>query len=145
MLELSKEIQVSGIFCILQSKLQFKPREEGHRNACSHAGFPPLRPTTARTVATGLHRPPGLTLGTRGLDLTRHRPLPIGEGKGHPVPWAASRHLSQRGNKVQILLRQPCRGTMEHVNPMVMIWSRHRIHQPFGWWEAPGSSIQTTS
>lgn len=34
---------------------------------------------------------------------------------------------------------------MEHVDPMVMTWSRHRVHQPFGWWEAPGSSLQTTS
>ncbi|XP_070372177.1 transmembrane protein 116 isoform X4 [Equus asinus] len=57
-------------------------------------------PTAGRRVTSASHRPLGLPLGTPGLDLARHRPLPVGEGKGHPVPSAPSLQLfCKRGSK----------------------------------------------
>lgn len=114
--------------CILQIRLQSTPREEGRRNACQHAGFPPRSPTTAGAAASALRRPPNLPLGTRGLELVRHRPLPIGEGKGHPVPSAPSRQLfCKRGSKYKYCQGKGARGPWS----MVTIRLRPRVHQPY--------------
>nr|XP_023503912.1 transmembrane protein 116 isoform X2 [Equus caballus] len=73
-------------------------RERGRDMRTNTSGSRP--PTAGRRVTSASHRPLGLPLGTPGLDLARHRPLPVGEGKGHPVPSAPSLQLfCKRGSK----------------------------------------------
>ena len=74
-------------------------------------------------MASASHRPPVLQLGTQGLDLARHRPLPLGDGKA-----ASPQYFSKRGSKCKY-----CKGVWgpSIVCSVVRIRSGPRVHQSY--------------
>lgn len=124
---------------------------QGRRGAetpVNKRGFQPppsLPPHHSREhLASASHRPPGLPLGTRGLDLARHRLLPTGcrEGAASSLDCISAALLPKR--KYKYCKDKGARGPW----PVCAPWSQDgpdpESTGPSGWLEALGSSLQTT-
>ena len=74
-------------------------------------------------MASASHRPPVLLLGTQGLDLARHRPLPLGDWK-----TASPQFFSKRGSKCK-----HCKGAWgpSIICSLARIRSRPRVRQSY--------------